>query len=157
MTAEAYAATRAARARPVVLGFDDVAEGRESSFVVEVTPEAVDRFVEFSGDDNPLHTSDDFATSRRFEGRVVHGAYLAALVSRLVGTELPGRDAVVQQMQITFRKPTYLGETVTVTGRVERKFEPLRAILVSVTIESAAPAGEPRVVATGKVQVGFTA
>jgi acyl dehydratase len=139
------------------LRFDELAEGLESSLAVAVSPAAVARFVELSGDVGPLHTSDDFAASRGFHGRVVHGAYLAALVSRLVGTQLPGANAVIQQIQLTFHKPTYIGDAVIVVGRVVRKLEPLRAILISVDIESSGAAGESRRVASGKVQVGLTA
>jgi acyl dehydratase len=139
------------------LTFDDVAEGLEASFAVAVTAAAIDRFAELSGDVCPLHTKGEFAASRGFDDRVVHGAYLAALVSRLVGTQLPGLNAIIHQMQLHFQKPTYVGDTVNVLGRVERKLDPLRAILLSIRVDSSGRAGDARQVATGKVQVGFTA
>ncbi len=144
-------------ARVAALEFDAISEGMARSFALTVSSDHVDRFAELSGDVSPLHVSDEFAAGRGFRTRVVHGAFLTALVSRLVGTQLPGMNAIVHQAQLTFHKPTYVGDTVTVAGRVERKLEPLRAILVSVNIDSSDPNGEYRRVASGKVQVGFTA
>src|SRR5258708_6243534 len=43
----------------------------------------VARFVALSGDAAPLHTDMAFAKAAGFEGPLVHGAYLVALVSRL--------------------------------------------------------------------------
>ncbi len=138
------------------LEFEDVAEGLEAGFAVDVTGTAVQRFAELSGDFCPLHTNDDFAMGRGFQGRVVHGTYLMALVSRLVGTALPGRNGIMAQVQLAFHKPTYVGDSVRVLGRVERKLDALRAIVVSVGIDASGSAGERRV-ASGKVQVAFTA
>jgi acyl dehydratase len=138
------------------LDFAEVHEGLEASLGVAVTASAVDRFVDLSGDICPLHTSDEFAAGRGFPGRVVHGAYLAALVSRLVGTQLPGSNGILQQVQLHFQKPTYVGDRITVVGRVERKLEPLRAMVLSIAIEGEGPVGGLRRVASGKVHVGFT-
>lgn len=138
------------------LSFDEITEGTESSLSVVVSPSAIDLFIDLSGDVSPLHVTAEFARARGFHDRVVHGAYLGALVSRLIGTQLPGVNAIVQSMQLTFHKPTYIGDTVTVTGRLERKLDPLRAILVSVKIAGSGPSGGDRQVASGKVQVGFT-
>jgi 3-hydroxybutyryl-CoA dehydratase len=142
---------------PATLEFDDLVEGTESSFATIASAAAIDRFAELSGDNSPLHVSEGFALARGFRGRVVHGAYLAALVSRLVGTRLPGANAILHQMQLSFHATTHVGDALTVTGRVERKLDPLRAIILSVGIAVIEPDREPRRVASGKVQVGFTA
>jgi acyl dehydratase len=137
------------------LQFEDIAEGQESSFDVELTTWVVDRFADLSGDVCPLHTSEAFAKERGFDGRVVHGALLGALVSRLVGTQLPGRNAIVHRVELAFHHPTHVGDFVRVTGRVVRKFDALRAIVLAVEVDRIAPGGERRV-ASGKVQIGFT-
>jgi acyl dehydratase len=138
------------------LQFEDIAEGQESSLGVELTTTVVDRFADLSGDVCPLHTNEEFAKDRGFEGRVVHGALLGALVSRLVGTRLPGKNAIVHRMELAFHHPTHVGDAVRVTGRVTRKFDALRAILLAVEIHRTGPGGD-RCVASGKVQIGFTA
>jgi acyl dehydratase len=143
-------------ASPATLEFEDLDEGVESSFATTVPASAIDRFAELSGDNCPLHTNEDFAVARGFRGRVVHGAYLAALVSRLVGTQLPGSNAIIHQLQLSFHMPTHVGDAVRVTGRVERKLEPLRAVVLSVRIDVVGAGGELRPVANGRVQVGFT-
>ncbi len=138
------------------LQFEDIVEGQESSLDIELTTSVVERFADLSGDVCPLHTSDAFAKERGFDGRVVHGALLGALVSQLVGTRLPGMNAILQRIELAFHHPTHVGEAVRVTGRVTRKFDALRAIVLSVEVDRTGP-GNVRRVASGKAQVGFTA
>src|SRR3546814_7392913 len=72
--------------------FDDLQLGQQAAFEATVSEADLDRFAEVSGDASPLHMDAGFARARGFAGRVTHGAYLTALVSRLVGVHLPGES-----------------------------------------------------------------
>jgi acyl dehydratase len=136
------------------LAFDALAVGQAAGFEACVTAEDLDRFIALSGDANPLHADAAFAAARGFGGRVVHGAYLCALVSRLVGMRLPGRDAIVHAMSLEFRSPLMAGEAVRVAGVVDQVSEAVRSAVLRVTVTALA---DGRTVATGKVRLGFTA
>ena len=135
------------------LAFDDIEVGQAASFETRVTAEDLDRFIALSGDANPLHADGSFAASRGFGGRVVHGAYIAALVSRLVGMQLPGRDALIQAINLEFRAPLLVGETVRVAGAVDQLSDAVRSAVIKVTVTATA---DGRTVVTGKVRLGFT-
>ncbi len=137
------------------LSLADLEEGLEKSFRHTITEEQIDSFAALSGDYSPLHMSTDFAQDRGFKRRVVHGTYLSALVSRLVGMTLPGREAVLHSTQLNFRKPAYPGHTLEIRGIVTRKLDSLKAIQLKITV-SAVGEAEDEVLADGKVQVGFT-
>jgi 3-hydroxybutyryl-CoA dehydratase len=77
------------------------------------------RFAELSGDHNPLHTDEQFARAKGFEGRVVYGALLLAKVSQLIGMKLPGRDGVWVSVALDFRSPLYLDQVAEVEATVE--------------------------------------
>ncbi|RDE17826.1 MAG: enoyl-CoA hydratase [Candidatus Thorarchaeota archaeon] len=83
----------------------------------QITEDDVRRIVEISGDDNPLHTSDEFAKRTLFKGRIAHGILSAALVSAAL-TKLfgPGNVWMSQTMKFTF--PVRIGETVTARLRI---------------------------------------
>jgi 3-hydroxybutyryl-CoA dehydratase len=77
-----------------------------------VTEEDVTNLIAISGDDNPLHTDEEFAKRTMFKGRIVHGIISAALVSAAL-TKLfgPGNLWLSQKMKYTF--PVRIGDTIT--------------------------------------------
>lgn len=97
---------------------DDLAAGIEESFVVTVTEEMLERFRDLSGDVNPLHCDEDFAKARGYKGRVAYGMLAASLYSTLAGVYLPGRDCLLHEVDVKFKKPVFVGDTLTVTGVV---------------------------------------
>ena len=120
--------------------------GQSHSIVVRVTPEMIVEFGALSGDQAPLHTDAAFARRRGFAGPVVHGALIGALVSRLIGMEFPGPDALLERMELAFREPCYAPEDLTITGRVRQVSEAVASIVLDVTVV----AKDGRTVATGK-------
>ena len=133
--------------------FSSIKEGDSAEFEIEISEADVDLFASLSGDINPLHMDGDFSKQRGFLGRVVHGFYLAALVSRLVGVYLPGQNALIQQTQLTFHSPTYIGDKIKVTGIVDRKSEGVNTLKVSINILRTS---DNVLLVSGKVQIGFT-
>lgn len=62
-----------------------------------ITQSDVDRFAEVSGDTNYIHS-----TECPPEKRCVHGAFLNAIVSGIIGTKLPGPGSIVLQQDFAF-------------------------------------------------------
>ena len=92
---------------------DDFAPGQRASFTKTFTDDDVQRFVAITGDVNPLHVDDAFASGTRFGGRVLHGMLTASLFSTMVGMFIPGTGAIYRSLTLTFLRPVYVGETVT--------------------------------------------
>jgi acyl dehydratase len=133
---------------------DELEVGKEFSFEVVLTESDVDRFAMLSGDLNALHLDSGFARSRGFERRVVHGAYLVALISRLIGMHLPGPDSLVHLIQVRFGHPAYTGNRIQVKGVVDQVSHAVSAIIVKVSITNTDTGVE---LASGKVNVGLVA
>jgi 3-hydroxybutyryl-CoA dehydratase len=108
--------------------------GQTRSIEVSIEPDHVVRFVELSGDAAPLHTDAAFAKAAGFEGTVVHGAFLVALVSRLVGMEFPGPRAVLERVDLAFRRPCYAPCRVTLAATVRQISEAVATIMLDVVI-----------------------
>lgn len=83
-----------------------------------ITEDLVLRFAELSGDHNPLHTDEAFARGTRFQRPVAHGILLGALVSRLVGMDLPGPGALWVQQTFRWLSPVFIGDTLRIEIRV---------------------------------------
>jgi acyl dehydratase len=135
------------------LAFEDLQFGQEARFEALITAADVDRFAELSGDVSPLHTDQAFAAARGFGDRVVHGAYLAALASRLCGMVLPGRNGLLLAMSLSFAAPTLVGTRVTVTGTVDQLSHSVRSAVLKLAIVEAL---QRTPLARGRLTVGFT-
>lgn len=78
----------------------------------------VSLFAEITGDDNPLHIDDDFASKSRFGATIVHGILVAGLFSKIIGTQLPGQGSIYLEQNLKFLKPVYVGKPVFVKVRI---------------------------------------
>jgi acyl dehydratase len=115
-----------------VLGFDDIDIGRTQVLVHTVSAAEVDAFGKLSGDLNPLHMNDRFATESIFGGRIVHGMLSAALVSA-THTALTGPGFVYVGQELRFLRPLFIGETITITVTVIEK-KPAKRVLIMDTM-----------------------
>jgi len=120
-----------------MIPFEEMTEGKSFSFETVITFQNIDRFSQATGDVSPLHMQEQFARERGFNGRVVHGAFLGGLVSRLVGVHFPGRECLVLSVRLKFPTPTYAGDVVRVEGIVDQVSEATRAIVLRVKIRNA--------------------
>lgn len=80
-----------------------------------VTEETIEQYAALSGDDNPIHRDDDYASETMFGGRIAHGMLSAGPISAALA-DLPG-DVIYLSQDLTFENPVYPGDTVT--ARVE--------------------------------------
>lgn len=92
---------------------EDFQVGQRVSIRKTITDRDMEKFIEITGDTNPLHVDDEFAAATRFGGRIVHGMLTASLFSTLMGTLLPGTGAIFRSQTIRFLRPVRPGETVT--------------------------------------------
>jgi 3-hydroxybutyryl-CoA dehydratase len=126
------------RGTPADWTLDALVEGTTVGFEQRLTAEDIDAFAELSGDDNPLHMDPAFARSHGFRDRVVHGALLAALASRLIGTLLPGRHALLLSLRLEFPAPTFPGDLVAVGGTVSTIHLSQRTVALRLTMQCGA-------------------
>jgi 3-oxoacyl-[acyl-carrier protein] reductase len=105
----------------VFANFDLVQVGDQQSLVKLISESDISRFVELTGDDNPLHVDSSYASGTSFKEIVVHGMLGASFISTVIGTKLPGPGALWVSQSIEFCLPVRLGDTLTVTCTVLRK------------------------------------
>ena len=114
--------------------FDDINIGLEEHFNVKVNADKLDKFLEISGDTNPLHTDSEYAKSNGFTDRVVYGMLTSSFYSTLVGVYLPGKYCILQGIDIQFSKPVYIGDTLKVAGTVSYMNEAYKQIEIKAII-----------------------
>jgi len=92
---------------------DDFEPGQHVTFTKTFTEEDVQRFIEITGDVNPLHVDEAFAAATTFGRRVLHGMLTASIFSTMVGMFLPGSGAIYRSQTLAFLRPVHAGDTVT--------------------------------------------
>ena len=70
-------------------------------------------FAQISGDRNPLHFDEVFASGTRFGRLVVQGGLTTGLFNALVAMELPGPGSVFLHQEWDYPAPVFIGDTVT--------------------------------------------
>ena len=132
--------------------FAEVYVGLSESFQRTVTEKDMDLFGKLSGDFNPMHTDESFATKRGYSGRVVYGMLVSSFYSALVGMYLLGKNCLLNQYEIAYRHPVYIGDTLTISGKIIDKREGTKRCRI--TAEMRNQKGE--VVNTAEIVVSFT-
>ena len=114
--------------------FSDIKIGLEESFNVTIDSAKLDKFLDISNDINPLHVDTEYAKEKGFDDRVVYGLLTSSFYSTLVGVYLPGKYCILQGIDIQFSKPVYIGDKVTITGKVSYINEAYKQIEIKATI-----------------------
>ena len=100
------------KAIPII---DRLKVGMMESYEQTITDADIKTFASLSGDNNPVHMSEEYAEKSRFKKRIAHGLLSASFFSALFGTKLPGYGCVYVSQSLNFRRPVYLGNTVRAT------------------------------------------
>ena len=103
--------------------FDAIQIGETHSLVKIITESDVRKFVEMTGDDNPLHVNRTYAETTAFKDIVVHGMLGASFISTVIGTKLPGAGSLWVSQNLEFLLPVRLGDELTISCTVLKKNE----------------------------------
>jgi 3-hydroxybutyryl-CoA dehydratase len=111
--------------------FEELEAGMAATFAKTVTEADIQAYAGLSGDFNPVHMNEEFASTTMFKGRIAHGMLSAAFISTVLGMRLPGPGCIYVSQALKFKAPVRIGDTVTarveVTGTVpEKKFVTLK-------------------------------
>jgi 3-hydroxybutyryl-CoA dehydratase len=112
---------------------EDLQVGMSASFAKTITEADIVLFAGVSGDNNAVHTNEEFAATTPFGGRIAHGFLTASVISAAVANRLPGPGTVYLGQQMRFLAPVRPGDTVKATVTVKSvNTEKARAVLETV-------------------------
>ena len=132
---------------------EDLFQGKEFSFEKKISSSDVNMFAKLTGDNSPLHMEDQFARERGFKGRVVHGGLLVGCISQLVGVHFPGKNSIIQTLDIKFSHPAYIGDLLKIYSIIDQISESMGTIILKLAITNQ---NTGQVLLKSKMQVGFT-
>ncbi len=87
--------------------------GDSAQITKAFTEEDIAGFAELTMDYNGMHTDAELSRKGIFRRPVVHGVFVGALISSVMGMKLPGQGTILQEMNCRYTNPVYPGDTVT--------------------------------------------
>ena len=96
----------------------DLEVGQKASREMTITEDMVKAYAEITGDYNPLHFDEEFASGTRFGKLISQGGITTGLLHALVAMDMPGPGTVFINQNWTFPKPVYIGDTIRAEATV---------------------------------------
>jgi len=132
---------------------EDIEIGMSRELVKTIEDYDIRMFADISTDRNPVHLDEVYAQETIFGGRIAHGMLTAALISAVIGEQLPGHGTVYMGQTLKFLAPVRPGDDVTARVTVrEIDYAKRRVTLDCVCLvrEKAVLKGEALVLAPSK-------
>lgn len=116
-----------------------------------ITDADIHAFADLTGDHNPIHVDDQFASKSRFGKRIAHGMLSGSLFSAVLANDLPGQGSIYLGQTLQFVAPVFVGDEVTarVTVIAVREDKPI------VTLETVCVNQRNEVVIKGEATVHY--
>jgi len=95
-----------------------VTVGQRAERRLTLTAKHVQTFAELTGDYNPLHFEEEFASRTKFGRLVVQGGLTTGLLHALVAMDMPGPGTVFLSQNWKFTAPVYIDDTITAAAEV---------------------------------------
>ena len=109
-------------------------EGDQFRWERFISAEDVKRFAEVVGDLNPIHLDAEFAETSFFKKRIVHGAFLGGLISKVLGMDFPGQGTVYISQNSVFKRPVYVDTKVTVEVKITQVIAEKRRLVLDTNV-----------------------
>ena len=70
--------------------------------------EQVNQFAEVTGDNNPLHLDEEYASTTMFKRPIMHGFLGGSVFSKIFGTLFPGEGTIYMNQTMNFMRPMFV-------------------------------------------------
>lgn len=128
---------------------DQIAVGDADTFTKTVSETDIYLFAGVTGDLNPAHIDETYASGTFFKTRIAHGMLSAGFISTVVGMKLPGPGTIYMKQELKFLAPVRIGDTITARAEVID----INAEKNRVTLRTTCTNGEGTVVVDGEALV----
>ena len=86
--------------------------GDTAEFAKTVSESDIYQYAGVTGDFNPAHINEEYASNTFFKTRIAHGMLSAGFISNVLGNQLPGPGAVYIHQSLNFKAPVRIGDTI---------------------------------------------
>ena len=109
---------------------EDLSVGMSAAYAKTITDADIVLFAGISGDTNPVHLNQEYASGTMFQGRIAHGMLSAGFISAVLGTKLPGPGCIYISQTLKFKAPVRSGDTVTARATITEIIPEKRRVIM---------------------------
>lgn len=77
------------------------------------TDQIIKDIAKVSGDINPIHLDEAYASRSIFGRRIAHGLFCLNAISMILGNHFPGRGTILLSQSFEYKAPVYIGDIIT--------------------------------------------
>ncbi|MBR4084572.1 MAG: MaoC family dehydratase [Lachnospiraceae bacterium] len=112
----------------------DFVVGQKAQIEKIFSLEDVIAYAKLTGDNNPLHVNPEYAKESRFGDNIVHGMFVMGVISKILGTVLPGNGTIYLGQDVRFKKPVYVNQKVIIQVEITQIEEERNLIYLSTSV-----------------------
>ncbi|MEY8203627.1 MAG: MaoC/PaaZ C-terminal domain-containing protein [Bermanella sp.] len=116
--------------------YDEINIGDNCHYSKTLTEFDLLLFAAVSGDVNPVHLDEKFASESIFKERIAHGMWSGSLVSATLATVMPGPGTIYLNQSLKFHRPVKLGDTLLVTLCAKHKKDEKKIVTFSCDVKN---------------------
>jgi len=109
---------------------EDLSVGMNAAYAKTITDADIVLYAGISGDTNPVHLNQEYASGTMFQGRIAHGMLTAGFISAVLGTKLPGPGCIYISQNLKFKAPVRSGDTVTARATITEIIPEKRRVIM---------------------------
>ncbi len=92
--------------------------GDKAAFAKTISETDIYLYAGITGDFNPAHLNEVYASQTFFKKRIAQGMLLGGFISAILGSHLPGPGTIYVRQELNFLRPVHIGDTVTAEAEV---------------------------------------
>ena len=117
--------------------------------VRHITQEKINLYAEASGDFNPIHVDEFFASQTPLGGTIAHGMLILAYISEMMTQTFDSGWLSGGMLSVRFKSPARPGDTVTVSGKISSLKEKDSVLYATCSVECCNQKGD--IIITGQM------
>ena len=86
--------------------------GQSFSYEWTINNKVYQKFLNLSNDFNPMHTNSNYAKSKGYKDKIVHGNILSCFISFFIGELLPIKNLVIIGQNIKYENAMYINDSI---------------------------------------------
>ena len=92
------------------------------------------KLIKLLNDTAPIHTSNKWARRLGMEKKIFPGLAVVSVFSKLIGMYLPGKNAVIMNINFSFRKPVFLNDKLTYECEVYKVLRTFKLVMLKLSV-----------------------
>jgi 3-hydroxybutyryl-CoA dehydratase len=96
----------------------EISIGDGASLAKTISETDIYLYAGITGDFNPAHIDECYASHTFFKSRIAHGMLIAGFISAILGTRFPGPGTIYIRQALSFLAPVRIGDTITASVEV---------------------------------------